>query len=145
MDSTDTSRRVFLAPNEVPGLMLGALLGESVAFRRILGVRRAGRTGLALALVGLALAAPSLPTVPLLVVLHLLLALFVVVVISGPVTLSVIEELRLSLWTVAPLLALFAVLRLIWPTSWLPAVVAVLLGHLLVWRGLQAQIDERKD
>ena len=48
MNSTDTARRVFLAPNEVPGLMLGALLGESVAFRRILGARRAGRIGLAL-------------------------------------------------------------------------------------------------
>jgi hypothetical protein len=145
MDSTDTARRVFLASNEVPGLMLGALLGESVAFRRILGARRAGRIGLALALVGLALAAPSLPTVPLLVVLHLLLALFVVVAVSGPVTLSLIEELRLSLWTVAPLLVLFAVLRLIWPASWLPAVAAVVVAHLLVWRGLQAQIDERAD
>jgi len=137
-DTLRPVRRLFLAPREIPSLVLGALRGDPVALRRILGARRAGRTGLALAVIALALAAPSPAAALLVVVLHLFLALYVVIPRPGSLPLSVFQELLLSLWTAAPAMALLASLRLVWPESWLPAFAAVLLGHLLVMRGLRS-------
>ncbi len=136
-DTLRPVRRLFLMPREIPSLVLGALRGDPVALRRILGARRAGRTGLALALIALALAVPTPAAALLVVVLHLFLALYVVIPRPGSLPLTVFQELLLSLWTAAPAMAVLASLRLVWPESWLPALAAVLLGHLLVMRGLR--------
>ncbi len=141
MESMRPTRRLFLAPREVPGLLLGAVRGDAVALRRILGARRAGRTGLALALTALALAAPSLAVALIALALHLSLALYVVIPRRGAVPLTASQELRLSLWTVAPLFVALASLRVIWPGSPLPALIAVPMGHLLVWRGLRGGLE----
>ncbi len=141
VQSMHPARRVFLAPREVPGLLVGALRGDPVALRRILGARRAGRTGLALALAALALAAPSLGAALLALALHLFLALYVVIPRRGSIPLTVFQELLLSLWMVAPLFVALASLRIIWPSSALPVIAAVLLGHTLVWRGLRRGLD----
>ncbi len=137
MESMRPTRRVFLVPREVPGLLVGSVRGDPVALRRILGARRAGRTGLVLALAALTLAVPSLAVALLALTLHLFLALYVVIPRRGSIPLTVFQELLLSLWTVAPLFVALASLRLIWPSSPLPALAAVLLGHLLVWRNLR--------
>ena len=139
MESLRPARRVFMVQREVPGLVLGAVRGDSVALRRILGARRAGRTGLALALAALALAAPSLGVALIALALHLFLALYVVIPRPGSLPLTAFQELLLSLWIVAPLFVALASLRLIWPSSPVPAYLAVLLAHLLVWRGLRIQ------
>ncbi len=141
MESMRPTRRLFLAPREVPGLLLGAVRGDAVALRRILGARRAGRTGLALALTALALAAPSLAVALIALALHLSLALYVVIPRRGVVPLTAFQELLLSLWTVAPLFVALASLRVIWPGSPLPALIAVPMGHLLVWRGLRGGLE----
>ncbi len=141
MESMRPTRRLFLAPREVPGLLLGAVRGDAVALRRILGARRAGRTGLALALTALALAAPSLAVALIALALHLSLALYVVIPRRGAVPLTAFQELLLSLWTVAPLFVALASLRVIWPGSPLPALIAVPMGHLLVWRGLRGGLE----
>ncbi len=135
------TRRLFLTPREVPGLLVGAVRGDPVSLRRILGARRAGRTGLALALTALALAAPSLAVALIALALHLSLALYVVIPRRGAIELTALQELLLSLWTVAPLLVALASLRLIWPGSPLPALIAVPMGHLLVWRGLRGGLE----
>jgi hypothetical protein len=82
-------------------------------------------------------AAPSLVSVPILATLHLLLALYSVIPRPGSLPFGVAQELVLSLWTAAPLLLGLASLRLILAESILPAVLAIVLGHLLVWRGLR--------
>ncbi len=141
MESMRPTRRLFLTPREVPELLLGAVRGDPVALRRILGARRAGRTGLALALAALTLAAPSLTVALIALALHLSLAIYLVIPRRGAVPLTAFQELLLSLWTVAPLLVALASLRLIWPGSPLPALIAVPLGHLLVWRGLRGGLE----
>ncbi len=141
MEPMRPTRRLFLAPREVPGLLVGAVRGDPVALRRILGARRAGRTGLALALAALALAVPSLAVALIALALHLLLALYVLIPRSSAVPLTAFQELLLSLWTVAPLFVALASLRVIWPGSPLPALIAVPMGHLLVWRGLRGGLE----
>ncbi len=141
MEPMRPTRRLFLAPREVPGLLVGAVRGDPVALRRILGARRAGRTGLALALAALALAVPSLAVALIALALHLLLALYVLIPRRGAVPLTAFQELLLSLWTVAPLFVALASLRVIWPGSPLPALIAVPVGHLLVWRGLRGGLE----
>ncbi len=141
MEPMRPTRRLFLAPREVPGLLVGAVRGDPVALRRILGARRAGRTGLALALAALALAVPSLTVALIASALHLSLALYVVIPRRGAIELTALQELLLSLWTVAPLFVALASLRVIWPGSPLPALIAVPMGHLLVWRGLRGGLE----
>ncbi len=141
MEPMRPTRRLFLAPREVPGLLVGAVRGDHVALRRILGARRAGRTGLALALAALALAVPSLTVALIASALHLSLALYVVIPRRGAIELTAFQELLLSLWTVAPLFVALASLRVIWPGSPLPALIAVPMGHLLVWRGLRGGLE----
>ncbi len=141
MEPMRPTRRLFLAPREVPGLLVGAVRGDHVALRRILGARRAGRTGLALALAALALAVPSLTVALIASALHLSLALYVVIPRRGAIELTAFQELLLSLWTVAPLFVALASLRVIWPGSPLPALIAVPMSHLLVWRGLRGGLE----
>lgn len=134
------SRRVFIRVHEVPGLLLGALRGDGTRLRRILGARRSVRIGLVLAGSSLLAAAPSAGALAPLVGLHLLLALCTGIPRRGSIPLSWLRWLKLSLWTVAPLLAAAAGLRLLWPPSLLPACVAILAGHLLVWHGLRGEL-----
>ena len=53
--SARAPRRVFVERREIPGLVIGTARGDAAACRRVLGARRGGRIGFALALLGLAL------------------------------------------------------------------------------------------
>ena len=130
-------RRSFIAAGEIPGLLQGALRGDPVSLRRLLGARRGGRWGLLMLAVGLLLALPTPGSIFPLLALHLALALYVVIPRIDLAKLELRQELVLSLWTVAPLLVVLAPLHWIWPLGAWPAATAVLLGHLLVWRGAQ--------
>jgi hypothetical protein len=130
-------RRLFLVAAEVPGLLSGSLRGDVVALRRILGGRRGGRIGAGLALATLALAAPTPASAGLTIALWLALCTAGTVLHRSASGLSLREWLRLSLWTAAPALLVAAVLRLLWPGSALPLLVAVVAGHVLLWRGVR--------
>ena len=134
------TRRSFVVAAEVPGLLLGAVRGNATSLRRLLGARRTGRWGAGLCALGLLLAAPSIDAAAAWIGLHVVLALYVVIPRGGAIGLSVRQELCLSLWAAAPLLVVLAGLRAIWPDSWLPAVGAGLLGHLLVWVGVRRSL-----
>jgi hypothetical protein len=129
-------RRFFVVSREIPHLLLGAVLGEPVSLRRILGGRRAGRIGVALFAVGLFCAFP-----PGGVAVGLLAQLAVAWILgaqprSAP-PLRYLERLRLSLWTTAPPLIAALPLRLLLPSTVVPGLVAVLVGHALLVRGLR--------
>lgn len=128
-------RRVFLEWGEVPRAAWGALRGEAVALRRILGARKAGRIGVGIALVALLLAAPLDAVVPL-AAGHLLVALGVWGVLGRGPGLRPREVLRLSLWPVAPLLLAAAALRGFSDGSPVPAAAAIALASALLARGL---------
>ncbi len=133
------ARRAFLERSEIPGLVLGVLRGDATSLRRILGARRAGRLGLLAGALCLALAAPP-PALWWLALLQLALGPGVAAAARSS-GLGPREALRLGLWAVFPLLALAAPLRLAWPSSALPALAALLLGHLLLWRGLRRGLE----
>ncbi len=124
---------------EVPGLVVGSLRGDSVALRRIVGARRTGRWGIALALAGFALAAPSPVALLQLGGLHLALTAALLSARERRRTLGARSALTLPLWTTAPVLAAAAALRP-WTASLLPALGAVGPGHLLLWRGLRREL-----
>jgi hypothetical protein len=128
-------RRVFVEAREVPGLVRGALRGDAVALRRILGARRAGRIGVFAGVVSLALAAPRDAWLALAVV-HVAIALAVGAATRPRARLGAREALRVSLWPAFPLVALAAPLRLLWPDSPVPALLAIVLASALLWRGL---------
>jgi hypothetical protein len=128
-------RRVFVEAHEVPGLVLGALRGDPVAFRRILGARRGGRIGTAGAALGLALAAPPRAW-PALAAAHVAIALLVGAVTRARTRLGIREVLRVSFWTAFPLLLLATPLRLLLADSPWPALCAVALAGALTWRAL---------
>ena len=129
-------RRVFIAPSEIPGLLIGALRGEPVRLRRILGARGAGRYGIALAAAALGIACP--PRLwPTALLLHAL-ASFVGWRASGsPRGLGPRPHQRLLLWVIAPTLAGAAVLRPLVPALGV-LVAGLALGHGLLARHLRA-------
>ncbi len=131
-------RRVYLEWRELPGLYAGALRGEPVALRRILGARKGGRIGLALGLATLLAAAP-LDALGWLVGLHVALGLAVAAVTRAATGLGPRQALRLSLWPAAPLLLLALPFRPLATAA--PAFVAVAVGQLLLWRGLRRGLD----
>jgi hypothetical protein len=128
-------RRFFLVSREVPHLLIGATLGDPVALRRILGGRRAGRIGLVIFAVGLFCAFP-----PGGIAVGLLAQVAMAWILgsqprSAP-PLRYAERLRLSLWTTTPPLVVALPLRLLFASSVVPGLVAVLFGHALLLRGL---------
>src|SRR5262245_61101732 len=70
-------RRGFVERREIPGLVIGTARGDAAACRRVLGARRGGRIGFVLALLGLALVAPSLRIAVLAAFAHVALGLVV--------------------------------------------------------------------
>jgi hypothetical protein len=86
-------------------------------------------------------AVPSLASLPVLVVVHVGLGFFAVIPRRDAIPLGLTQGLVLSLWTTAPLLIGLAPLRLLEKASIIPAVLAILLGHLLVWRDLRVGSD----
>ena len=141
MQMTLPARRAFIVPSEVPGLLLGSLRREAAALRRILGARRGGRFGLGMVALALAAATPSWAQLPILVGLHGVLSVAVLLLQGKRHALGPLQQQRLSLWTVSPLLVALAPLRWFWPDSVLPAVLAVLSGYAVLWRGLRRGLD----
>jgi hypothetical protein len=132
-------RRVFLENAEVPALVIGALRGDRVALRRILGARRGGRVGVALGAAALLLAAP-LHAVPLLIAAHLAAAV-AIGALTRPVSgVSAREAMRLASWPALPLLLAVAPLQLLWASA-LPALLAIAGASLALWSGLRRGLD----
>lgn len=131
-------RRAFLEAREVAGLVAGTALGDPAAARRVLGARYGGRTGLLLALAGLALAAPSLRAAGLAILGHVALGLALGRANRRRGGHSTREVQRLALWTVLAPLGVAAAARLLGFGGWAPLAAAVLAGQLLLWRALAA-------
>lgn len=136
MESGSPVRRVFIEAREIPGLVLGALRGNAAVLRRLLGARRAGRIGLALALGWLLLTCPRPDLIIALILLHVTLTLAGAWLRRAPNPPGWLDQLRLSLWMVWPLLCVISPLTWIGLESILPAVVAILAAQILLWRGL---------
>lgn len=129
-------RRVFLEAAEVPKLIRASLLGEPVALRRILGARRAGRVGLALALAGAALAAP-VAQLPALIAAHAIASAAGATWAGGSTRVGPLQHQKLALWLTGSLWLAIAPLRLFNWESTVPAALALAFAHLLLWRHLQ--------
>jgi hypothetical protein len=136
-----TTRRVFISAGEVPHLLAGAVLGRSVALRRLLGARRAGRYGLGAALICAVAALPS-ELLPLALIAHLAASAIGMLLANSEADLRVMEYQRLSLWVLAPVLAGLALLRLLGEAAALTSCTAVGFAHLLLWRGLRGGLDD---
>lgn len=130
-------RRVFLTRAEVPGLLWGALTGDATSLRRILGARRGGRYGAVLAALATLLAIPPAAlAAPVLVHLGLSVAGHFA---TRPPAVGPRQYQRLVMWTLAGPLLLAAPLRLL-EVGVLPAILALALGHGLLWNGLRRGI-----
>ncbi len=129
-------RRAFLVLGEIPRRVWGALRGDPVTLRRILGGRRAGRIGTCLWLAGLVCAFPSW-SLGIGAVAHLVgVALFRGWPADAP-PLSYSDRLRLSLWTTGPVLIACLALRGFWPGSPGPGLAGIIAGQLLLMNGLR--------
>src|SRR5262245_19272255 len=104
-------RRAYLSAREVPGLVLGAAMGERVAARRVLGARYGGRWGFLLAVAGLALAAPDVHTAWIAALAHGALGLLLGRVNRRRGGHRTREVQRLALWTVLTPLGVAALAR----------------------------------
>jgi hypothetical protein len=131
-------RRVFVERREIAGLVLGTARGDAVACRRVLGARRGGRIGFALALIGLALAAPS-PRVALLAALvHVVLGLLMGLRARAKSFQTTREVQRLALWTVLTPLGVAVLARFTGFGAPWSVVAAACAGQLLLLRALRA-------
>ncbi len=136
--SARRARRVFVERREIPGLVLGTAGGDAVACRRVLGARRGGRIGFALALTGLALAAPS-PRVALLAALvHVVLGLLMGVRARAKSFQTTREVQRLALWTVLTPLGVAVLARFAGFAAPWTVVAAACAGQVLLLRALRA-------
>jgi hypothetical protein len=131
-------RRVFLEAHELPALVLGVALARPWAARRVLGARRGGRVGALLALLGLALAAPSRASALAAALLHGALGLALGLANRRRGGHTTREVQRLALWTVLTPLGVAALARPFAAGSALPLVAAAVAGQLLLWRALAA-------
>jgi hypothetical protein len=128
-------RRTFIEWRELPGLLARAPRGDAVALRRVLGGRRGGRIGAALA-AGLALLAAADP----------IAALAGIATYAGLAALTAARHrrqglggywaLRLLLWTLPVPLLLAALARGLGCRSRLLLPLAALIGWALLERGL---------
>jgi len=132
------ARRVFLETHELPALVAGAALGDAAACRRVLGARRGGRIGVGLALLALALAAPSLRAALGACALHVAATLALGLANRRVGAHTTREVQRLALWTVVIPLCVVALARVALGPSVLALALAVLAGQALLWRGLAA-------
>ena len=112
-------RRAFLRAQEIPALVIGVARGKPVAMRRVLGARRAGRVGVALALLGVLLAVPA-HAVGWLAAAQLAIGLPAAALSRPP--LAWLEYQRLSFWLVGSALISAAPFRLGGEAVALPAV-----------------------
>jgi hypothetical protein len=131
-------RRVFVERREVPALVLGTARGDAVACRRVLGARRGGRIGFALALAGLALAAPSLRVALLAALVHVVLGLLLGLRARAKSFQTTREVQRLALWTVLTPLGVAVLSRFAGFGAPWQVVAAACAGQLLLWRALRA-------
>ncbi|HTO71897.1 MAG TPA: hypothetical protein VMR31_18690 [Myxococcota bacterium] len=142
MESLETgapaARRVFLEAHEVPALVAGVALGRAAAARRVLGARRGGRAGVALALLVLALAAPSRRAAVGAVLLHGVLTLLAGLVNRRRAGHTTKEVQRLALWTALTPVCVAALVRPFAGGSVWPLAVAVVAGQALLWQALRA-------
>ena len=131
-------RRVYVERREILGLVLGTARGDAVACRRVLGARRGGRIGFALALAGLALAAPSLRVALLAAFVHVVLGLLVGLRARAKSLQTTREVQRLALWTVLTPLGVAMLARFTgFGAAW-QCVAAAIAGQLLLLRALRA-------
>jgi len=130
-------RRVFLERREIAGLLIGTARGDAIACRRVLGARRGGRIGFALALGGLALAAPSAHAGALAALLHVGLGLLVGLWARARTGHRTREVQRLALWTVLTPLGVAALARLAGFGSARLVFAAAIVGQLLLIRALR--------
>lgn len=133
-------RRVFLTRAEVPGLLRGVLTGDATALRRILGARRGGRYGASLAALAAVAAVPPGALLAL-VVAHLGLS-FAGHFAARTADLGPRQYQRLVMWALAAPLLVSTPLRLLGLGA-LPAIVAIAVGHGLLWSGLRRGIHWR--
>lgn len=133
-------RRVFLTRAEVPGLLRGVLTGDATALRRILGARRGGRYGASLAALATLAAVPP-AALATLVVAHLGLSLAGHFAVRAA-DLGPRQYQRLVMWALAVPLLVSAPLRLL-GLGVLPAILAIAVGHGLLWSGLRRGIHRR--
>jgi ABC-type dipeptide/oligopeptide/nickel transport system permease subunit len=131
-------RRVFVERREIPGLVSGTARGEAVACRRVLGARRGGRIGFALALAGLALAAPSLRVALVAAFVHVVLGLLAGLRARARSYQTTREVQRLALWTVLTPLGVAALVRLSGFGAPWHCVAAAVAGQVLLLRALRA-------
>jgi hypothetical protein len=131
------NRRVFIEAHELPGLWLGVVRGDAPALRRILGARRGGRDGIALALLGLAGIVPGAGVAPI-AAAHLLLSL-AALPLHRRRGLGVRENQRLLLWWVG--LALLACAALRAAGVPLPPLAALALAHVGHARNLRRGLE----
>lgn len=131
-------RRVFVESHELAGLVLGTARGDAVACRRVLGARRGGRLGFGLALLGLALAAPSVRAAAAAAGLHVALGLVVGGFARRSTGHRTREVQRLALWTVLTPLGVAALARLAGFGSTRLCLAAAIVGQLLLLRALRA-------
>jgi hypothetical protein len=131
-------RRVFVERREIAGLVLGTARGDAVACRRVLGARRGGRIGFALALAGLALAAPSLRGALLAALVHVVLGLLVGLRARAKSFQTTREVQRLALWTVLTPLGVALLARLAGFGAPWQVIAAACAGQLLLLRALRA-------
>ncbi len=131
-------RRVWVERREIPGLVAGTARGNPAACRRVLGARRGGRIGLALALAELALAAPSLRVALPAALVHVVLGLLLGIRARVRTGHTTREVQRLALWTVLTPLGVAILARLTGFGAPWHCVAAAIAGQLLLVRALRA-------
>ena len=137
-DAARAPRRVFVERREIAGLVIGTARGDAVACRRVLGARRGGRIGAALALCGLALAAPSLRVALLGAFVHVALGLVVGLRARAKSFQTTREVQRLALWTVLTPLGVAVLARFAGFGAPWQIVAAAVAGQVLLLRALRA-------
>lgn len=136
--SARAPRRVFVERREIPGLVLGTARGDAAACRRVLGARRGGRIGFALALAGLALAAPSLRMAVAAALVHVALGLLVGLRARAKSFQTTREVQRLALWTVLTPLGVAGLVRIAGFGAPWQLFASAFAGQLLLLRALRA-------
>ena len=131
-------RRVFVERREIAGLLIGTARGDAIACRRVLGARRGGRIGFALALLALGVAAPSPRAALVAVLVHVASGLVVGIGARRRGGQHTREVQRLALWTVLTPLGVAALARVAGSGSLRLCVAAALVGQLLLVRALRA-------
>jgi hypothetical protein len=137
-------RRNFIQTRELPGLLRGAALGRAAALRRVLGARRGGRLGAALAALPLVLASPDAPAAAAALAAYFCLAALTAAR-RHQRGFGGYRSLRLLLWTVPAPLLLAALARALGSGSRLLPSLAVLVGWLLLERGLRGGLADPVD